>query len=75
MAPRVEKLSPREALLLLVENTYMNWLLSREQRAAEFETLCRVVEQVPVRRIVAHTQPEKLSQLCDLIVIRKYGQD
>jgi len=67
-APRIEKLSPREALLLLVENTYMNWMLNREQRAAEFETLGRLVAQVPVRRIVAHARPEKLPELCELIV-------
>ena len=67
-APRIEKLSPREALLLLVENTYMNWLLSRGQRAAEFDTLSRLVQHVPVRRIVAHVRPEKLPELCQLIV-------
>lgn len=67
-APRIEKLSPREGLLQLVQNTYMNWLLSREQRAAEFKTLCRLVQQVPVRCIVAHSRPEKLTQLCELLV-------
>lgn len=67
-APRIEKLSRREALLLLVENTYMNWLLNREQRAAEFETLGRLVEQVPVRRIVAHASAEKCPELCELIL-------
>jgi hypothetical protein len=67
-APRIEELTPRDALLLLVKNTYMNWLLDREQRAAEFETLGRLVQQVPVRRIVAHARPEKLSELCELLV-------
>ena len=66
-APRVEKISPREALLELVQNTYMNWILDREQRATEFDTLCRLVQQVPVRRILPHAKPEKIAKLCDLI--------
>jgi hypothetical protein len=67
-APRVEKLTSREGLLELVQNTYMNWVLDREQRAKEFDTLCRLVQQVPVRRIVPHSRPEKLTALCDLIL-------
>lgn len=66
-APRIEKISAREALLELVRNTYMNWVLDREQRAAEFDFLCRVVQQVPVRRITPHSKPEKIAKLCDLI--------
>lgn len=66
-APGVEKVSPREALLELVQNTYMNWVLERQQRAAEFDALCRLVQQVPVRRITPHAKPEKLAALCDLI--------
>jgi len=67
-APRVEQLSPREGLLELVRNTYMNWVLDREQRAKEFDALCRLVQRVPVRRIVPHSKPEKLAGLCDLIL-------
>jgi hypothetical protein len=66
--PRVEKLSPREALLELVQNTYMNWVLNREQRANEFDTLCRLVQRVPVRRIVPDAKPGKIAGLCDLIL-------
>jgi hypothetical protein len=67
-APRIEKLSSREALLELVQNTYMNWVLNREQRASEFDTLCRLVQRVPVRRIVPHAKPEKMANLCELIL-------
>jgi hypothetical protein len=66
-APCIEKLSPREALLELVQNTYMNWVLDRDQRAKEFDILCRLVQQVPVRRIVPHAKPEKIAEFCDLI--------
>ena len=66
--PRIEKLSRREAVLELVQNTYMNWVLDREQRAKEFDTLCRVVQRVPVRRIVPHSRPERIAELCELIL-------
>jgi len=52
----------------LVQNTYMNWVLNREQRAREFDALCRLVQRVPVRRIVPHSKPDKLTGLCDLIL-------
>ena len=66
-APRVEEMRPREALLNLVQNTYMNWLLDREQRAVEFDTLSRLVRQVPVRRIIPHRDASRISALCELI--------
>jgi hypothetical protein len=67
-APRIEEVGAREALLDLVRNTYMNWLLDRNQRAAEFDALSRLVTQAPVRRIVPHADPERLNELCDLIL-------
>jgi len=66
-APRVEEMRPREALLNLVQNTYMNWLLDREQRAVEFDTLSRLVQQVPVRRIIPHRDADRIPALCELI--------
>jgi hypothetical protein len=67
-APRIEEVGPREALLDLVQNTYMNWLLDRNQRAAEFDALSKLVTQVPVRRIVPHADPGRIGELCDLIL-------
>ncbi|MGB9448405.1 MAG: hypothetical protein WBR26_25645, partial [Candidatus Acidiferrum sp.] len=67
-APYTEELRPREALLELVVNTYMNWLLDREERAREFDELCKLVQQVPVRRLVAHTNPKRIGMLCDRIL-------
>ena len=67
-APRIETLSAREALLDLVQNTYMNWMLDRRQRAAEFDVLSKLVTQVPIRRIVPHLDPGRIGALCELIV-------
>lgn len=66
-APRIEEVRPREALLKLVQNTYMNWLLDRERRAEEFDALGKVVSEIPVRRIVAHSDAGKIGVLCELI--------
>ena len=67
-APRIEEVRPREALLKLVQNTYMNWLLDRERRAEEFDALCKVVSEIPVRRIVAHSDATRIGILCELIL-------
>ena len=67
-APRIETMSPREALLDLVQNSYMNWLLDRKQRAAEFNALGKLVMQVPIRRIVPHVDPQRIGALCELMV-------
>jgi hypothetical protein len=66
--PRIEELNNREALLALLRNTYMNWLLDRDQRAAEFDALSKIVLHVPVRKIIPHRDPRRLRTLCDLIV-------
>jgi energy-coupling factor transporter ATP-binding protein EcfA2 len=67
-APRIEDLGGRDALLELVQNTYMNWLLDRSRRAAELDALSKLVTEVPVRRIVPHSDPVRLGALCDLIL-------
>jgi hypothetical protein len=67
-ATRVEKMTPKEALLELVQNTYMNWLPDREQRAREFEALTQLVAQVPVRRMVAHCDGRGMDDLCRVIL-------
>ena len=67
-APRIEEIPPREALLALVQNTYMNWLLDRERRAEEFDELWKLIQQIPVRRIVAHTDGAAIGTLCEKIL-------
>jgi len=67
-APRIEGLALREGLLELVKNTYMNWLLDRNQRAAELDVLTRLVANVSVRRIIPPADPTRIAALCDVIV-------
>lgn len=66
-APRIEELSAREAVLLLVQNTYMNYLLDKSQRAAEFSALTQLVASTPVKRVVPSGDPRKLGTLCELL--------
>ncbi len=67
MAPRIEEISAREALLDLVRNTYMNLFLTREQRATEFELLSRLVNHVPCKRLIPHRDAAKIGSLCEMI--------
>ena len=66
-APRIEAISPREGLLELVQNTYMNALLTKEQRATEFELLSRLVNRVPCKRLIPHRDASRLGKLCELM--------
>lgn len=66
-APRIEKVLPQEAALLLVQNTYMNYLLDKRQRAHEFDAIARLVAQVPVGRLIPSSDPAKLKAMCELL--------
>jgi hypothetical protein len=66
-APCAEAVRPQAALLALVAETYANKILDREMRAREFELLSRLVTQVPVRRVCAHTDAGRLRHLCQII--------
>ena len=67
-APRIEQISSPQALLQLIQNTYMNWFLNREQRAAELDVLARLAQDVPVRRLVPHASSGRIAALSDLIL-------
>jgi hypothetical protein len=66
-APRIEEISAREAAVLLVQNTYMNYLLEKEQRAAEFAAIARLLSRVAVRRLIPHSDPAKIATMCELL--------
>ena len=50
-APAIGLLPPRLALMTLVGHTYGSAFLDRSMRAREFDVLCRLVEEVPVREL------------------------
>lgn len=65
---QVRPVSPREALVELVTNSYATRALDGRAHASEFPALARLVSSVPVRRIVGHLQARNLDHLCQLIV-------
>jgi hypothetical protein len=67
-APYVETLPQAAALWTLVAHTYVNYLLDRTRRAAEFEMLGRLLARVPVRRLIPQAGPARLPQMCDVVV-------
>jgi hypothetical protein len=67
-APSVHELAPSEALMSLIGNAYATYLMDRGMRAREFELLNRVVKTLPVRRIVPHSDPARIGELCHTIV-------
>jgi hypothetical protein len=66
-APSVQPISAQAAVLELVQNTYMNWLLDTRQRATEFDVLCRLANTVACFRAVPSQDPARLPQLAALI--------
>ncbi len=65
--PVVTEAAPRDILLRLLCNTYMNHLLDPRMRSQEFETLSRLQRSVPVRMVHPHEDVSRISQLCRAI--------
>jgi len=65
--PRIEQVSQREAALYLVQNTYMNWLLDRGQRAAEFDGIAKLVSAVPCFKLTPSIDPARLRAMAELL--------
>ena len=66
-APLVEPVSPQQALISLVANTYATSTLDSQMRSMEFAVLGRLVSLVPVRTACAHKDPERIGDFCRLI--------
>ena len=67
-SPELREMLPREALIALIANTYVNYLLGPEQRAQEFEMLGKLISKVVLRKIVPHANPARLDAMCQLIL-------
>jgi hypothetical protein len=66
-APCIETMRAQAALLALVAETYANKILDRELRAREFAVLSRLVEEIPIRRVIPHSDLSRTEDLCRLI--------
>ena len=68
-APRIQTLDRAEGLMSLVANTYATKLMDKQMRAREFHVLSRLLTNVPLRRVTPHTDPDRIPQLCDSILL------
>ena len=66
--PRLEPLSVREGLLVLVRGAYSSYLLDRYMRAQEFDLLSRLARSVAVKRFLIRKGIRHLPSLCDVIL-------
>ena len=66
-APYIEPLEPRAAFLELLANT-LGPPLNAEARARSFAFVARVAADVPLRKVVPHSEPDRLERMCELIV-------
>jgi hypothetical protein len=66
-APSLEPLTPQEAMLALVANSYATSLLDGNMRAREFSLLGRLLLSVPVQRIRPHESAAQMGKFCDVI--------
>jgi len=66
-APYLEPLEPHRALLELLTNTIGRSLIDAECRARNFSFLARLARAVPLRKMVPHSNPDRLEKMCELI--------
>jgi hypothetical protein len=66
--PAIKESAPRDTLLQLLCNTYLNHLLDAEMRATEFGLLTRMQQSLPVRLVLPHDDGARIQQLCRAIL-------
>jgi hypothetical protein len=66
-APVIEQVAAGDALLSLVANTYVNYLLDREMRHREFDLLSRLVARIPVRSLGPSADPSGVLAMCQAV--------
>ena len=65
--PAIDEVAPGEALLNLVANTYVNYLLDRQMRYREFDLLSRLVTRIPVRRLSPADDASGVLAMCEAV--------
>jgi hypothetical protein len=66
-APVIDAMVGGEAIMKIVANTYVNYLLDREMRTREFDVLTRLLAEVPVRRVRPSADPSRIFELQEAI--------
>jgi hypothetical protein len=66
-APVIEEAVGSEALITVVANTYVNYLLDQNMRTREFDLLSRLLARVPIRSVRPTHDLSKIFALCEAI--------
>lgn len=66
-APAIENVAGSHALMLLLGNTYGNYLLNEQMQRRDFELLSHIAAQVPVRHVRPPADPSKVYAFCEAI--------
>jgi hypothetical protein len=66
--PVLTSVNPRDALLTLVPNTYVNFLLDPRMRSEEFQCLGLLAQAVPMCEVRSHGNPPDILRLCERIL-------
>jgi hypothetical protein len=67
-APELSDIAPSTALLRLIANGYVRYLLDRPMLISEFHMLGQLVQHVPIRQATPHADPSRLPSLCEAIL-------
>lgn len=69
----IETMAPSPAMMALVTNTYVNYLLDSDMRRHDFDVLGRVVASVPIRSVNPPDDPSRLREICRTIAANAKG--
>jgi hypothetical protein len=67
-APFIQELLPQQALMELTANSLGTYLLNEATLTREFEAFARLVQRVPVRRLVPHADIARTDELSSVVV-------
>jgi hypothetical protein len=70
VTPSVEPVSTSAAVVALTRHTYGGCFLDSAMRAREFDVLCQLVEQVPVRQLTFSDDLATLPASCEVLAAR-----
>jgi hypothetical protein len=67
-APRLEPVSQRDTLRLLLAHSYVGYLQDAPMRAHEFEVLAELARSLKLTRLHPSARPERIDALCDRVI-------
>jgi hypothetical protein len=66
--PKIESITPTEKMINLVKNTYASYKFDKQLQIRDFQVFGEIAKQIEIKRLISHTNPQYLDQLCDIIL-------